>query len=241
MTASNRTFVIGDIHGCADEVDCLLRALQPGAGDTLCFLGDYIDRGPASRQVVDRLLELRDGPARCVFLRGNHEDMLIDFLGLEGGHYGESFLENGGAPTLRSYGLAPRRSKDLVAELPPGHLRFFTELEFTAELGNTLCVHAGLRPGFPLARQQPEDMCWIREDFFGHPHDFGKLVLYGHTPRRQVEIAPPYRIGLDTGLVYGGSLSCLHLEQAELWQVVRHATEAMVEPIAYSLQGYALA
>lgn len=95
--AGNRTFVIGDIHGCADELDVLLRALQVEAGDAVCFLGDYIDRGPASRAVLDLLIDLSAGPSHCTFLKGNHEDMFLDFVGIEGGRFGNVYLENGGA------------------------------------------------------------------------------------------------------------------------------------------------
>lgn len=241
MGAPGRTFAIGDIHGCADELDTLLTAIAPQAGDVLCFLGDYVDRGPASRHVIDLLLQVRQGPADCIFLRGNHEDMLIDFLGMDGGRFGDMYLENGGAPTLRSYGLAPRRSPDLIASMPPRHVEFIASLTFVAEVGNVLCVHAGLRPSLALDRQRPEDLLWIREEFYGQPHRFGRIVIYGHTPRRVVEIAPPYRIGLDTGLVYGGSLSCLHLEDAEVWQVARHARQVTRESIAERLGGIALA
>src|ERR1043166_9018992 len=98
-----RTFVIGDIHGCVDELNWLLDALSPTEADAIVFLGDYIDRGPASKAVIDRLLRLRrEGPG-CVFLKGNHEDMFLAFLGLQG-HYGEAFLLNGGETTLQSYG-----------------------------------------------------------------------------------------------------------------------------------------
>lgn len=241
MNAPGRTFVIGDIHGCAAELDRLLKSLRPSAGDVLCFLGDYIDRGPASRQVIDLLLELRGGPAGCIFLRGNHEDMLLDFVGLPGGRFGDMYLENGGASTLRSYGLAPRRGADLIEALPAEHVAFLEALQLTVNVGNTICVHAGLRPSVPLERQAVEDLLWIREDFFGAPHSFGKIVLYGHTPRRAVEIVPPYRIGLDTGLVYGGTLSCLHLEEAVLWQVSRHSLQVSREAIGKRLAGAALA
>ncbi len=236
----DRTFVIGDIHGCADEIEVLISALRPSERDRLYFLGDYIDRGPASRAVVECLLELSDGPSQCVFLRGNHEDMFIDFIGRRGGHFGDAYLDNGGASTLRSYGLVPRQSADLHAELPRKHLEFFDKLEMTADLGRSLCVHAGLRPTVPLDRQSAEDMLWIRNDFYGGPHPFGKIILYGHTPRRAVEIAMPHRIGLDTGLVYGGSLSCLELESALLWQVQRHSKQVTTQSIREQLAGLPL-
>lgn len=234
-----RILVVGDIHGCPDELDALLGAVAPQAADTVCFLGDYVDRGPASRVVVDRLLELERSAARCVFLRGNHEDMLLAFLG-RGGRFADAYLENGGTTTLRSYGLAPRPEPDLAAMLPPAHLRFFERLELMCDFGAALCVHAGIRPSLPLEQQSEEDLLWIREDFFATPHSLDKIVLYGHTPRRAVEIVPPYRIGLDTGLVYGGALSCLELGAARLWQVERHSRRVSVESVAERLHGVCL-
>ncbi len=235
-----RIFVVGDIHGCPDELEALVAALQLAAGDTICFLGDYVDRGPASRQVLDLLIELRAGKADCVFLRGNHEDMMLDFIG-RNGRFGDVYLDNGGATTLRSYGLAPRRHDDLDSILPPDHVAFLESLELTRSFRKSLCVHAGLRPSISLGRQRDEDLMWIREDFFEHPHSFGKMILYGHTPRREVEIAPPYRIGLDTGLVYGGSLSCLELGARALWQVRRHSSEVETHSIANQLADVRLA
>ncbi len=235
-----RIFAVGDIHGCPDELEALVCALHLEASDTVCFLGDYVDRGPASRQVVDFLIELAAGDADCVFLRGNHEDMLLAFLGREG-HHGSSYLENGGASTMRSYGLAPRPAPKLDEMLPSGHMAFFEALELMHDFGDSLCVHAGLRPTVALDQQGPEDVMWIREDFFGAPHGFGKVVLYGHTPRHEVEIALPYRIGLDTGLVYGGVLSCLELEAKVLWQVKRHSMEVTVESVADKVGDHRLA
>ncbi len=101
---SGRLFAVGDIHGCPEELDAILKAISPRKGDTVVFVGDYVDRGPASRDVVDLILELQKGPAEVVTLKGNHEDMMLSYLGFEG-HYGESFLFNGGAATLDSYGV----------------------------------------------------------------------------------------------------------------------------------------
>jgi serine/threonine protein phosphatase 1 len=238
--SDGRIFAIGDIHGCPDELSALLGAVGPAAGDTLCFLGDYVDRGPASREVVDLLIDLAAGPAHCVFLRGNHEDMLLDFIG-RSGRFGDAFLDNGGATTLRSYGLPPRRDPDLDRMLPDDHLAFFESLQLRWDAGRCLCVHAGVRPTLPLDQQREEDLLWIREDFFGRPHSFGKVVLYGHTPRRSVEIAPPYRIGLDTGLVYGGCLSCLDLGDRVLWQVARHSRAVESRSLAVELGDLRLA
>lgn len=211
-----RTFVIGDIHGCPDEVCRLLDALVPTDTDTIIFLGDYIDRGPSPKAVVDRLLRLRHEGPRCVFLKGNHEDMFLAFLGFSG-RYGEAFLFNGGESTLRSYGLTENRGN----VLPPDHLEFFQSLQMTYSQGTFLCVHAGVIPTRPMGEQAEEDLLWVRDEFINRPHQLHCTVLFGHTPQREVFIDLPYKIGLDTGLVYWNKLSCLELEQRELFQIRR--------------------
>jgi len=213
-----RTFVIGDVHGCADELSRLLDALQLAADDTVVGLGDYIDRGPASKAVIERLIRLqREGP-RCVFLKGNHEDMFLAFLGCAGA-FGEAFPANGGEATLRSYGLSRETAE--ASQLPPEHLQFLLSLQMQYEHGRFLCVHAGLDPARPLDQQRREDLLWIRDAFIAHPHPFPYTVLFGHTPQREVRLDLPYKIGLDTGLVYANKLSCLELEEKRLFQIRR--------------------
>ena len=215
---AGRTFVIGDIHGCAEELDRLLDAIAPGRADTVCFLGDYIDRGPSSKRVIDRLLKLREEGPRCVFLRGNHEDMFLAYLGY-GGRYGEAFLCNGGDATLASYGLEGMRGTTAAERLPHQHREFLLGVELTARFGSFLCVHAGLRPTCGPEDQAEEDLLWIREEFILSEHPYPFVVLYGHTPQRDVRLHLPYKIGLDTGLVYGNRLSCLELVSKELVQI----------------------
>src|SRR5579863_6179456 len=105
--SDGRLFAIGDIHGCPDELAAMLKAIAPREGDTVVFVGDYVDRGPSSRDVVEIVIDLQKGPAEVVTLKGNHEDMMLNFLGFRG-HYGESFLFNGGAATMDSYGIDDR-------------------------------------------------------------------------------------------------------------------------------------
>ncbi len=228
---ASREFVIGDLHGCADELEVLLDALQPSQVDTLVFLGDYIDRGPNSAGVVERLLRLREEGVRCVFLKGNHEDMFLDFLGL-GGHYGDAFLFNGGYATLDSYGVQRSAGTELAQQLPAAHRQFFLGLQLTYTTGNFLCVHAGINPLLPLEEQREEELLWIREEFLRCPHRLGRIVLFGHTPQREVFVDLPYKIGLDTGLVYGNKLSCLELGEKELWQVERGGRKAKRRSLA---------
>ncbi|HWP65253.1 MAG TPA: metallophosphoesterase family protein [Candidatus Limnocylindria bacterium] len=209
---AGRVLVVGDIHGCRRELDVLLGALATGAGDTLVFLGDYVDRGPDVRGVVERLVELaaRPGP-RTVFLRGNHEDMMLGYLG-RGGRYGEAFLVNGGDVTVRSYGVRGRPSPErLESALPAEHLAFLLSTTLMHVEGDYVMVHAGVRPDRPLDAQRPHDLLWIRDEFIAHPHDLGKTVVFGHTPRREVLADLPYKVGIDTGCVYGGMLTALEL------------------------------
>lgn len=224
--SGGRTFVIGDVHGCIDEVDRLLDALEPAAGDTVCFLGDYIDRGPSARGVIDRLVRLRQEGPRCVFLKGNHEDMFLAFMG-QPGRYGDAFLWNGGGATLASYGLSGLPGAVVAERLPPSHRDFLSTLQTQVRFGRFLSVHAGVRPTRPLDAQVEEDLLWIREEFIATTHSFPYTVLFGHTPQREVRLHLPFKVGLDTGLVYGNRLSCLELSQRELWQIARgaHAVE----------------
>ncbi len=199
------TYVIGDIHGCLRPLQRLLDKIAPRPGDEVVFIGDYIDRGPQSREVVEHLLGL---PYRCIFLLGNHEKMLLDFL--TGDDQG-LFLANGGLATLESYGGD-------FANIPPAHLRFFHSLQRMYETVGHLFVHAGIRPLVPLKEQTVDDLVWIRGEFFQFVGRFPKPVVFGHTPLRQVLLAPD-RIGIDTGCVYGGKLTCLKLPDRQIIQV----------------------
>ena len=219
---SPRTFVVGDIHGCLEEVEYLLEALSPNTDDKIIFLGDYIDRGPSSRGVIDRLLRLQKEGPHCVFLKGNHEDMFLDFLGL-GGRHGAAFLINGGQATLRSYGLGVADPHSTARELPRAHIEFLQNLELRYEHEGFLCVHAGLDPSLPLDRQREEDLLWIRDPWTKSRHPFNCTVVFGHTPQREVLADLPYKIGIDTGLVYGRCLTALELPAYERHQIRRRS------------------
>ena len=218
--STGRTFVIGDIHGCAVELDRLLEVIGPTTQDTIVFLGDYIDRGPSPKAVIERLLRLQHEGPRCVFLRGNHEDMFLAFLGRQG-LYGDAFLFNGGEATLRSYGTEGRPAPVVAAALPPAHLAFLLSLQLQYVTGDFLCVHAGVEATRPLDAQREEDLLWIRDEFILNPHPFPYTVLFGHTPQREVLLDLPYKVGLDTGVVYWNRLSCLELEEKRLLQIRR--------------------
>jgi serine/threonine protein phosphatase 1 len=230
--SAGRRFVIGDVHGCVDELERLLDGLAPAADDTVCFLGDYVDRGPDPRGVVERLIRLQGEGPQCVFLKGNHEDMFLAFMGRPGRH-GDAFLWNGGNATLASYGCDGMSGAEVAARLPESHAAFLGGLRTHAFLGDFLCVHAGVRPTRPLAAQSEEDLLWIREEFIKQPHPYPYTVLFGHTPQRDVLVDLPFKIGLDTGLVYGNRLSCLELDAQRVWQVrngERRVSQRDLEP-----------
>jgi serine/threonine protein phosphatase 1 len=219
-----RIYAIGDIHGRADLLEQILDridadlASNPARTGIEVFLGDYIDRGPASREVLD-LLVMRDRSLRSVFLKGNHESFLTNFLSdpsvLEHWQY------NGGLETLMSYGITPSINANAATQaqladalgqaLPECHRQFIGKLEPSFTCGDYFFVHAGVRPGIPLTKQREEDLLWIRQDFLLCEEDFGKIVVHGHTPVPRPDVLPN-RINIDTAAFATGQLSCLVLE-----------------------------
>jgi serine/threonine protein phosphatase 1 len=208
---SATTYAIGDVHGHLDTLKRLLDRLRPDLKrDRLIFMGDYIDRGPKSRGVVDYVLRLRNQapPEHVICLKGNHEAMFLDFLQ---GRESDLFLLNGGLATVRDYwGDGWENLEELV--LPPDHQRFFQELLLYYETPDYIFVHGGLKPGVPLEEQVEEDLLWVRGEFITSMEDFGKKVIFGHTPFRQ-PLLMPNKIGIDTGAAYGNFLTCLKLPQ----------------------------
>jgi serine/threonine protein phosphatase 1 len=203
-----KTYVIGDIHGCLDPLQALMAQLSLRKHDELLFIGDYIDRGPDAKGVVDYVLELRKSrPGKVTCLMGNHEWMLLNHLD---GTDPVSWLQNGGMATRSSYG-----GED---QIPYAHLEFLHSLSPLHRTDDYLFVHAGIRPGVPLEAQSTEDMLWIRREFYLYPGRFDPPVVFGHTPLREVLIQED-RIGIDTGCVFGGKLTCLVLPEREVIQV----------------------
>ncbi len=223
-------YAVGDIHGEREMLEELLAKLPLKGGDELVFVGDYVDRGPDSRGVVDVLLELQQRHS-CTFLCGNHESMFLDFLGWQRPEYfaGDAFLANGGDRTLASYGYFDRDDPDPdTFELPPGHESFYRGLTLYHQAGDYLFVHAGVGRRvlqetdlrFALRRMRPEDLLWDRASI-DLPHSLGVTVVYGHTPRVDfgVRCNAPFSIGIDTGAVYGGKLTAIRLPDESLFQV----------------------
>jgi serine/threonine protein phosphatase 1 len=226
MDLTERIFVIGDIHGCLNKLELLWDKIDPRPGvDQLVFLGDYIDRGEHSSGVLDYLLQLKKIYPDTIFLMGNHEKMFIDFLS---GVERALFIYNGGESTLKSYLVRMENFWDnrqgvldeetLNQLVPENHRAFLQELHPFYETDNYIMVHAGLRYGVDLESQSLDDLVWIREEFIYSEEDFGKRIIFGHTPFvRPLVLAN--KIGIDTGAVYGNSLTCLILPELEFISV----------------------
>lgn len=227
-----RTFAIGDIHGCLQELIVLIDYLKTEEGlcaeDRIIFIGDYIDRGPDSKGVIDFLLALKDEYPRTIFLKGNHEDMLLGFLEL-GGAMGEVYMLNGGDTFFESYGIDPMKPlSTLQKQLPKEHLDFFTSLDRYVVTDSHVFVHAGLNPLRDIYNQVDEETVWIRNDFIHNVHTFEKTVVFGHTPYHEVFFDFPYKIGIDTGLVYGNKLTCIEFTSNTVYQVLAGAGELIL-------------
>jgi len=209
-----KIFVIGDIHGCLDMLKRLIRQIKwnPDA-DQLIFIGDYVDRGEDPKGVVDFILKLKKRSALVKCLIGNHEQMLLDYLS---GADRKNFLMNGGNSTLRSYNET--RSNDSEPLFPQSHLDFFSSLLPMIELDEYYIVHAGFRPNLRIEDQDLDDMIWIRDEFIYSDYDFGKVVIFGHTAFDRPRIMKN-KIGIDTGAVYGNSLTCLELPERKFHSV----------------------
>jgi len=223
-------YAIGDIHAEIDKLDELLAKLPLRDEDRLVFLGDYVDRGADARAVVSRLIELQKRYA-CIFLLGNHESMLLDFLGFRDQAYfgGDAFLMNGGDRTLASYGYFDRDQPDRSGfELPKQHEDFFLSLKLHHREADYLFVHAGLGSDdlacddldYALRRARVEDLLWNRTTA-EFPHRLGVTLIYGHTPSEDFSVRwnAPFSIGIDTGAVYGGPLTAIRLPDETTFQV----------------------
>jgi serine/threonine protein phosphatase 1 len=218
-------YVVGDIHGRFDLLERLQDLIEgdlsanPSPVVRLIYLGDYIDRGPNSCEVLDRLAEETADFVNVTLLRGNHEEILLRFLADPS--VGPTWRLLGGMETLLSYGIDvskvlkqrgyPGLSECLNEKLPPHHRTVLAQLKNCATVGDFFFCHAGVRPGVPLDEQRQQDLTWIRDAFLDATEDFGKIVVHGHSPTEQPDFRPN-RINIDTAAYATGRLTCLVLE-----------------------------
>lgn len=221
-----RVYAVGDIHGRADLLGRLHDLIRADAAPfhdrrlAMVYLGDYIDRGPSSREVLDILVTSSLPGFETIHLKGNHEDLALGFL--DDAQIGLDWTLMGGDATLMSYGAADGRrlrgSVDFATiqekfhgKLPTAHLEFLRNLGSFHVEGDYLFVHAGVRPGRPMEDQDEMDLIWIRGDFLQSTEDHGRMVVHGHSITHEPEIRPN-RIGIDTGAYTTGRLTCLVLD-----------------------------
>lgn len=210
-----KTLVIGDIHGCAGPLNDLLAKITAHV-DTIVFLGDYVDRGPDSKKVVDTVLDLQRQHGRVIPLMGNHDFMFLSYLTKQGNQ--DLFLHVGGHETLKSYGITQEADHDPASAIPPDHLAFFNSLPLYWEDHHGIYVHAGLQPGRHLSQQKAQWCLWARNNFISTTFNFGKPVIFGHTTFSTPRV-DDNKIGIDTGAVYGGKLTGLLLPDMEFISV----------------------
>lgn len=218
-------FAIGDIHGCHDLLTALLDAIAEATAPgrkrpLLIFLGDYVDRGPNSKSVIERLSEIRASQPEARFLCGNHEEAMLRFL--SDFDSGLAWTNYGGRETMLSYGVTPPDDQDdldgwrvaqqaLKVAIPEAHMQFLWGLEDRVEVGDFLFVHAGVRPDRPLDAQSVQDLRWIREPFLSHGRRLEKVIVHGHTPKSD-PFSDDRRIGVDTWAYRTGVLTAVELD-----------------------------
>ncbi|MBT3069924.1 serine/threonine protein phosphatase [Rhodomicrobium sp. Az07] len=229
-----RVYAVGDIHGRLDLTEIILDLINADQRERgilpamIVFLGDYVDRGPSSKEVVDRLLGDLGECLSPVFIKGNHESLLLSFLRDAQDNF---WLKNGGDSALLSYGVdadlvkfatrgTPTGLQEASARfrdaLPESHLSFYRNLRPCFRVGGYFFVHGGVRPGVPLEEQCEEDLLWIRDPFLTSNKDFGAVVVHGHTPAREPQLLPN-RIGLDTYAFKSNRLTAVGLEGTRRW------------------------
>ncbi|OFX01485.1 MAG: hypothetical protein A3E78_06790 [Alphaproteobacteria bacterium RIFCSPHIGHO2_12_FULL_63_12] len=221
MPDGERAYAIGDIHGCAGLLDDLLALIDKddgGARSRLILLGDYVDRGGDSRTVIDRLVALSAARPDTIFLKGNHEQAMLDFL--DQPELNEEWLHWGGDKTLESYGVEDiwRRhpgdlARDLAEALPAAHRAFIGALDLWRLCGDYAFVHAGFKPGVPIDDQRAEDCLWIRGEFHNAAPEQrpDKVVIHGHHPVKK-PLDAGWRVDVDTGAVWSDALTAVALE-----------------------------
>lgn len=217
MKNKSNIFIIGDIHGCNKTFQKLLNRLSPQKDDMIYLLGDYIDRGPGSKEVVDIILDLEKQGYKLDYLRGNHEQMLLDSLRSQNNFY--IWLKNGAGSTLRSYGAKT------PAEIPAAHIDFYRKTKYFIDLDNYILVHGGMNFHISNPLKDTQAMVWIRNNYVDIKKTKGKKLITGHTPVSPDQVRHSLttdKIMLDSGCVYVnqinylGYLTALELNSFEL-------------------------
>lgn len=232
-----RLYAIGDIHGCLGLLNKLLLKIEQDLARSkptdwrIIFLGDYVDRGSASKSVIDRLIELQTRDPRYIMLAGNHDVEFLDFL--KNPNIGGVFVNCGGDATARSYGVKLNPSKlkgeddlrkvheKLVEAVPSSHVDFLEGLQRTVSYGDFFFCHAGVRPGVPLKDQDPDDLIWMRSPFLESLMPLEKVVVHGHTISAKPE-ERLNRIGIDTGAYRTGCLTALVIEGSQRMMITQN-------------------
>lgn len=231
-TEGELVYAVGDVHGCYEEMKALLAKIAVdsagrarGRRPILIFLGDYVDRGPQSAKVLEALIWLKRRPDLEVrLLKGNHEQAMLAFL--DAPEPNAAWLRWGGAETLSAYGVEPPAGEDdplalsrvrdeLLARMPAGHLLVLQRLELMVAVGDYAFVHAGVRPGAPLAQQTEQDLLWIREGFLDVDAPHEKVIVHGHTWLDEKPRFSEHRLSIDTGCYRTGVLTALRLDGGE--------------------------
>lgn len=226
LAEGERVYAIGDIHGRSDLLDELLERIRddlrsdPAPMAEIVYLGDYLDRGDDSFGVLNRIADPSPDLPRATALMGNHERVLLDMLAGESEH-AKAWRSFGGFETLRSYGIEPtaipgrhwfeHARDELAARMPAAHRALLESLAFAYDRPPYFFCHAGIRPGVPLAQQEPQTLLWIRDEFLRSEADFGRVVVHGHTPVPAPDVRRN-RINVDTGAYKSGRLTCAVLE-----------------------------
>lgn len=217
-------YAIGDVHGRDDLLETMHARIasdrqfrHPEADATIVHIGDYVDRGPNSLAVIDRLMGGVAG-FETICLKGNHEAMMLACAGTDDRRVWSMWRANGGDATLRSMGVGelfgPCDSARLTEALGSARLAWLRSLPLTHRTADALFVHAGIVPGRPLELQDEEDLLWIRDEFLNSDADHGFLVVHGHTPMATPD-SQPNRLGIDTGAVFSNRLTAAVLGEAD--------------------------
>jgi len=242
----DRIFVFGDIHGCADELRLLFSYLvlyqKLDKNDRLCFIGDYVDRGLDTKSVIDILIQIQTTFPKARFLKGNHEAMLLDYLGLEAFPNTFVYLKNsvGGKNTLHSYGVVnipfdKASGRQCLKFFPESHINFLTSLEIYKKTDEYIFVHAGVNPLIgDMRMQNPNELIRMRASTIKNPHLFPQTVIHGHEAIKEVTFNTKTRmINIDTDVVHGGKLTCLELPTLTTYQIGLNSLDIEVGNVAY--------